>query len=195
MAEPQGGGGVDVTTYEAIVLAMLGYEPMAANYGDDDDWCGLTLDDVDTYIERKTVDLSGWSYSQPVGFDFIGFQGWAPFQVWDDKGKDFVHKMRLLSRHCDAYGDEHDEDCPLCGVDVTPTCDICGEEWEDGGEGEDWNGDTGNHHSCEARDDARVGQHSLASWKAECDIVYADDDWPGAHFCRTHRTVHPLEVS
>lgn len=34
--------------------------------------------------------------------------------------------------------------------EVTPTCDICGEEWEDGGEGEDWNGETGNHHSCEA---------------------------------------------
>lgn len=33
---------------------------------------------------------------------------------------------------------------------VTPTCDICGEEWEQGGEGEDWNGDTGNHVSCES---------------------------------------------
>lgn len=31
----------------------------------------------------------------------------------------------------------------------TPKCDLCGEPFEDGGEGEDWNGDTGNHFSCE----------------------------------------------
>ena len=30
-----------------------------------------------------------------------------------------------------------------------PQCDICGEYWHDGWEGEDWNGDTGNHVSCE----------------------------------------------
>lgn len=36
-------------------------------------------------------------------------------------------------------------------VEATPTCDLCGGEWEDGGEGEDWNGETGNHVSCEAQ--------------------------------------------
>ena len=35
--------------------------------------------------------------------------------------------------------------------DVTPRCDICNEYWEDGGEGEDWNGETGNHKSCEQK--------------------------------------------
>lgn len=34
-------------------------------------------------------------------------------------------------------------------VEVTPRCDFCDEPFEDGGEGEDWNGDTGNHLSCE----------------------------------------------
>jgi hypothetical protein len=37
--------------------------------------------------------------------------------------------------------------------DVTPTCDICHEEWD---ESPDWNGDTGNHLSCEARAAART---------------------------------------
>lgn len=42
-----------------------------------------------------------------------------------------------------SHGYEPDEE-------VTPICDICNEPWEDGGEGEDWNGETGNHKSCEA---------------------------------------------
>lgn len=33
--------------------------------------------------------------------------------------------------------------------EANPTCDHCGEPWEEGGEGEDWNGETGNHRSCE----------------------------------------------
>ena len=27
------------------------------------------------------------------------------------------HKFAVLARHTEAYGDEHDEDCPICGVD------------------------------------------------------------------------------
>ncbi len=30
-----------------------------------------------------------------------------------------------------------------------PICDICQEPWEDGGDGEDWNDETGCHLSCE----------------------------------------------
>lgn len=95
MTEPQGGGGTPVTTYEAIVLAMLGYEPMAQNYGDDDDWCGLTLDDVDTYIERETIAIPGHQpYDQPTSFNLAGFQAWGPFEVWDDEGREMVAAMR-----------------------------------------------------------------------------------------------------
>ena len=28
--------------------------------------------------------------------------------------------VNILQRHSLAYGDEHDEDCPLCGVDSDP---------------------------------------------------------------------------
>jgi len=35
-----------------------------------------------------------------------------------------------------------------CGCDTTPTCDICDEPE---GRAHDWNGDTGNHESCETR--------------------------------------------
>lgn len=44
----------------------------------------------------------------------------------------------------EEYMLKHDDDDPI------PTCDYCDEQWEDGGEGEDWNGDTGCHYSCEA---------------------------------------------
>jgi hypothetical protein len=34
----------------------------------------------------------------------------------------------------------------------TPTCDICGQAWDDGGGGvPDWNIETGNHRSCESK--------------------------------------------
>ena len=42
-----------------------------------------------------------------------------------------------------------------CEIEITPTCDLCGEQWEDGGEGEDWNGETGNHFTCEAEAKAK----------------------------------------
>jgi hypothetical protein len=49
---------------------------------------------------------------------------------------------------------------------VTPRCDLCGEAWEDGGEGEDWNGDTGNHRSCEddKRRNATLEAQAYAAW-------------------------------
>lgn len=50
---------------------------------------------------------------------------------------------------CKARGYEAFPDPALTPDDVTPTCDICGEEWDEGGEGDDWNGETGNHYSCE----------------------------------------------
>lgn len=44
-------------------------------------------------------------------------------------------------------GKGHDESCGLI-AEVEPRCDICGEP---DGEGEaDWNGETGNHATCEA---------------------------------------------
>lgn len=51
----------------------------------------------------------------------------------------------------DRYGENKkyiDMETVLLG-EILPTCDICNEPWEDGGEGEDWNGETGNHISCE----------------------------------------------
>lgn len=39
--------------------------------------------------------------------------------------------------------------------EAAPVCDICGEEWEDGHEGEDWNGETGCHRTCEEARDTR----------------------------------------
>jgi len=42
----------------------------------------------------------------------------------------------------DAVADAQRDD------DATPTCDICGDE--DDGAGDDWNGDTGCHVSCES---------------------------------------------
>jgi hypothetical protein len=64
--------------------------------------------------------------------------------------------------------------------EVVPTCDICGEQWEDGGEGEDWNGETGNHLSCEQ------DSPELARWVAsnpeEC-----TEDFDG--YCRCDFTV------
>lgn len=62
-------------------------------------------------------------------------------------------------RRCDACGIDVDNEPHVTGCprsmwtsieDAVPTCDHCGEQWEDGGEGEDWNGDTGCHYSCEA---------------------------------------------
>jgi hypothetical protein len=45
--------------------------------------------------------------------------------------------------------------------DPTPTCDLCGEPWEEGEEGEDWNGETGCHRTCERDEEpARLGGDS-----------------------------------
>jgi len=84
MTEPQGGGGTPVTTYEAIILCLLGHEVMAANYSsdcstihedqDDDEveevhakvergelvsccWDGISLSEVHQYIETTTISL------------------------------------------------------------------------------------------------------------------------------------------
>ena len=32
--------------------------------------------------------------------------------------EEFAHTSAVLARHEAAFGDEHDEDCPLCGVDA-----------------------------------------------------------------------------
>jgi hypothetical protein len=43
------------------------------------------------------------------------------------------------------------ENGPMLSVeDVEVTCDLCGEPQHDGEAGEDWNGETGCHFSCEA---------------------------------------------
>lgn len=44
----------------------------------------------------------------------------------------------------------NNENGPMMSIfDVPITCDICGEYQMDGEEGEDWNGETGCHKSCE----------------------------------------------
>jgi hypothetical protein len=73
MAEPQGGGGIPVTPYEAIVLALLGHEPMAKGYGPDEDWCGLSADDVVGCIRGGSLQL-------------VEFETWGPFAYWPTPG-------------------------------------------------------------------------------------------------------------
>lgn len=70
----------------------------------------------------------------------------------------------MYARHALAYGDEHDANCPLCGVDADPICDICNRsrsnspnilpkmrEFE-----ADWDGYTGNHKTCQEQEDHAV---------------------------------------
>ena len=45
----------------------------------------------------------------------------------------------------------HDIEEDARDPEPVPTCDHCGEPWEDGGEGDDWNPETGCHFSCEAQ--------------------------------------------
>lgn len=48
----------------------------------------------------------------------------------------------------DTKKDSYQCDCPChLTIEVTPTCDICGRP--DGAGVPDWNGETGNHLSCE----------------------------------------------
>jgi hypothetical protein len=51
---------------------------------------------------------------------------------------------------CEPLPEPVNEACPLHGLDAVPTCDICGQP--DGDVPTDWNGETGNHLSCEARE-------------------------------------------
>lgn len=122
MTKPQGGGGTPVTTYEAIVLAMLGYEPMAANYGDDDDWCGLTLDDVDSCIDRKTIDTGTMRYEQPVAFNLVSFRDWGPFEVWDDRGRGIVSTMRRMANENQPTYEARDAARGATLVTACPSC-------------------------------------------------------------------------
>ena len=94
MTEPTGGG-LRLATHEAMYLALMGFEPMAAGYGDDDDWCGLGADDVQSYMEYRHVQLGELSYDELVTFDAAGFdQAWGPFEAWDDKSKEAALAMR-----------------------------------------------------------------------------------------------------
>jgi len=115
MAEPQGGGGTPVTTYEAILLCLRGYEVMAANYSSDCDcdeeqltrvnrgeimtccWDGISLGEVHQYIETRTISLPSVgivdghatgpvSWEEPTRFDFDGFAYMGPFEVWEEVG-------------------------------------------------------------------------------------------------------------
>lgn len=47
---------------------------------------------------------------------------------------------------------------------IVPTCDLCsGPQWA---EGDDWNGETGNHHSCEEADPNSLMRYGGAMVKA-----------------------------
>lgn len=87
------GGGLRLATHEAIILALMGKEPMAYNYGDDDDWCGLTIGDVETYIDIEYIPVHG-GYTQFVSFDLDGFAEWGPFEAWDDECKEAALALR-----------------------------------------------------------------------------------------------------
>ena len=92
MTEPTGGG-LRLATHEAIILALLGKEPMAYNYGDDDDWCGLTAEDVGTYLETRPFILDH-SMIEILGMNIDGFAEWGPFEAWDDECKEAALAMR-----------------------------------------------------------------------------------------------------
>lgn len=57
-----------------------------------------------------------------------------------------------------AYGDDPQYDVLHVGIDDTPRCDLCGHAMEcdredaDLDHGTEWNGETGNHVSCERGD-------------------------------------------
>lgn len=40
-----------------------------------------------------------------------------------------AHMINVLRRHDEAYGDEHDEDCPFCGVDTGRKASMTVSEW------------------------------------------------------------------
>lgn len=77
-------------------------------------------------------------------------------------GTEHAHDVRAaLWAACDYCGADTGEPCnPDCLGDVEPRCDICGHpEWEDDYpemSSNNWNGETGNHRSCEARIPARL---------------------------------------
>jgi len=93
---------------------MLGKEPMAYDYGDDDDWVGLNIIDVETYVETQFVNLGPTrSYTQFLSFDLDGFAGWGPFEAWSDECKEAALKMReevaakqAEEARADARGDD-----------------------------------------------------------------------------------------
>ena len=81
-------------------------------------------------------------------------------------------RERTLTEYRAAMAD--DDSASFYTDETVPTCDLCGEPWEDGGEGEDWNGDTGNHVSCEAHE--KLHAHDPRR-NGCCDRL--DDEHPG----------------
>jgi hypothetical protein len=73
--------------------------------------------------------------------------------AWAQVAEGYAARIRAASPNPhDAGCRDHGHDGECFPGEAVPTCDICGEQ--DGPGEPDWNGETGNHRSCEDREHA-----------------------------------------